>query len=1153
MEEKELEELPENIIEESDKLLNGEKEEKDNLANLKVGEDVPLKEDKNDKQITKEEKDEKNSLKNILKSLYKNLDRNEKESINDVYGEYLNNEDITKRYVDNTGECCLCIMFYILSPLFSMINLIAIFQSIYIMSTLSEIILNTIPYFIKSLRNAPQPQFSIEDFNENYNFYDILMTRTLNEPFDFNLMLFMAFLGDALLKAKGLTFTLGIFCLLINGIAFILLYVFDFKDYDKEYNSFAFFDILYLIFCYVLLFIGVGSSALLSQQIIVESNVKYNEYLVIRKEEREKKLKEKEENKKDIKEKRKKEEEEMKTKNDNGDKKVIIELKDDLIDKEEKKESNEDEAVKIELKEDEEKDLIKEESNPEKAGEKINETETSKSVKFEFFSDEEIINSANIEKEKPNVKLERLKTRKKKKKKKKKEKKSEPRKIKTKGKKRFDSFFEICITTIIAYFSKYFININLTNKMLANKDSNKKYYFDNNQTNYENFMKSQNISESNQSLYDSILYDIYDYDQNLYVMMIGSYFISLFISWIFYKIFVCNLVKMDTTKKNKENNKNKVEEIDGIIKQNDENKSIENHAEDSHRICEICGYIIYSENIQLNKDDTKEPLKDTKLIINIKDNPDNPNNDNPNIENNQDNLNNLINQDNPNNENIPNIQDNPPKNQDNTNNENIPHNKNKQKENKCNWLKLLTEICINCFNITICNSFLSCIICHAREETFGLEKEGYPDCCCCCCCIEYNEEDFKKDNQFFCYCYQAKRSYSWLNKCLTNEIQQKIFPYLIEYFILRLSIIGFERQYEFNHIDFEIEENYIFILVFIGTFFLFFYFTLSFSKIIRIFDEDIILSKNANIDNENDKKNIKLTNLSILSNEILFGVNGILFFNSIFSLIFSSVFQSELENQDKEIIFNKHNYIIFIPILMSKFYHFTLIYYCISYTEDKKQFELISGSTLISIYLSISDLIISSIKNLCDENSINALYITQLVISCLVLLYFLCILLMLIWTNSLIFDGCDCIHECGKICFCFCSFLLCCAGFWYNYDFYHDLDCDCIWDCDCDCPPEWICHFYCCFCNKGSLYYCEPCCETFNLLNPIDYIQYILCCCRCWNCFSCCKCKNICNCSYCDCECDGCCQCCDCCYEGYCCYCCDCCDIYDCCGCCVCI
>ena len=94
--------------------------------------------------------------------------------------------------------------------------------------------------------------------------------------------------------------------------------------------------------------------------------------------------------------------------------------------------------------------------------------------------------------------------------------------------------------------------------MLANKDSHKELYFDNNQTNYEEFMKEENISESNQTTYDLILDDIYSYDQNLYLMMIGSYFISLFLSWIFYKIFVCNLIKKDANKKNEENNKNEV-------------------------------------------------------------------------------------------------------------------------------------------------------------------------------------------------------------------------------------------------------------------------------------------------------------------------------------------------------------------------------------------------------------------------------------------------------------------------------------------------------------------------------------------------------------------------------------------------------------------
>ena len=58
-----------------------------------------------------------------------------------------------------------------------------------------------------------------------------------------------------------------------------------------------------------------------------------------------------------------------------------------------------------------------------------------------------------------------------------------------------------------------------------------------------------------------------------------------------------------------------------------------------------------------------------------------------------------------------------------------------------------------------------------------------------------------------------------------------------------MSIIGFEKQYEVNRIDFKIEENYIFVGVFVGTFFLFFYFKLSFSKFLKILDVEITLVK----------------------------------------------------------------------------------------------------------------------------------------------------------------------------------------------------------------------------------------------------------------------------------------------------------------------
>ncbi len=103
-----------------------------------------------------------------------------------------------------------------------------------------------------------------------------------------------------------------------------------------------------------------------------------------------------------------------------------------------------------------------------------------------------------------------------------------------------------------------------------------------------------------------------------------------------------------------------------------------------------------------------------------------------------------------------------------------------------------------------------------------------------------------------------------------------------------------------------------------------------------------------------------------LFNQILVGTHGILIFDGFYALIFTSLYLSNSEN----IVFTK-NYLYLVPVLMNKFYYFTLIYYCISYTEDKKQFELISGSTLISIYLSISDLIVSLIVFSLHEFLIN--------------------------------------------------------------------------------------------------------------------------------------------------------------------------------------
>ena len=61
---------------------------------------------------------------------------------------------------------------------------------------------------------------------------------------------------------------------------------------------------------------------------------------------------------------------------------------------------------------------------------------------------------------------------------------------------------------------------------------------------------------------------------------------------------------------------------------------------------------------------------------------------------------------------------------------------------------------------------------------------------------------------------------------------------------------------------------------------------------------------------------------------------------------------------------------------MNKFFFFTLKYYCLSYSEDQQGFELISSSTLISIYLVIWDLFYSNIR---DYLPISVLFIIQLI------------------------------------------------------------------------------------------------------------------------------------------------------------------------------
>ena len=250
----------------------------------------------------------------------------------------------------------------------------------------------------------------------------------------------------------------------------------------------------------------------------------------------------------------------------------------------------------------------------------------------------------------------------------------------------------------------------------------------------------------------------------------------------------------------------------------------------------------------------------------------------------------------------------------------------------------------------------------------------------------------------------------------------------------------------------------------------------------------------------------KKEGISKLSNEILNGTHVILLINATFSLIFSSVYLSKMSEDVKSFIFKENINIIFIPILMNKFYYFTLNYYCIYTFEDSKKFEIISGSSLISIYITIWNLILTLIKSsIPDENEnngynfFNILYIIQIIFSSLPTFFLVAFIIVefVFYTGicPFLFHGCDC-EECKhyyrlhQFLFCFCSYLLCFGGMWIKVTHYARMEYEC---CNCEecCGIEDnCCNIYCLdnilycncsCCDKNSCCYSEFCynnCES---------------------------------------------------------------------------
>ena len=833
-----------------------EEEEKENEKKLIAKETDQLKPSPDNEELNDDEKEKQYLIKIFHKIERQLTDKgNRHKSLSNIYNDMMNPEDdeesnfnIITPMKEQWNNCLyralLHFMFLFLLPLFTIVNLIGIFQILSIMNILYE-----------AIKTGIYCYFGIEDEEESYdfyNFYGYYIKESLDEGIDFDLMTTMSFFGALLYKYSGFIYSSFVF-LIINVISFFLI-IYFFSEYKETNEVYNFGQIVYLIACYLLLFIGAGSSALFSQTILKDSYFKYREFLKKRKDEAE--------------EKKNKDDEEKKNKDD----------------EEKKKEEEEEQEIDIDIETEEEGqeiDLLEEDKEKIKKGEE----EERKKKEEEEQKDE---------KKKDNSTL---------------------------------YFFLICLTSVVGFFGKYSLNIVI---------SNQKFEFDS-QYNITDINTNINNATDNETEYIiGVHKEIFNHDRKLFCYIFVIYFSSIILSLILYFFF--NL----------------------IFESDDDN--VENDEIKEKRICQLCGYTIFSDYFK-NQGLDKSVLPDKQ--------------------------------------------------------------KKKRKRGiitaiifiyefiKYYVLKIIEYIKLLFFSIKSCCDEIICrFFCCGKKEA---------KCCCCYCIKDIDDKEYDKEEHFFCYCYQGQRKLKWFNRLIRNKTQEKLVPIMLEFFILQLTTIGFEKMY--NDIS-EDNDNYfkdskniiIYNLIFIGSLLLFFYLTISFGSLFNFVIKD--------------EKFQQLKGLiETISNDILNGTYGILIFNAFYS--FSLSIKYLLKGIDDDDNFLK--IYILIPVFMNKFYFFTFTHVSSIYTDEEEGIELISFSTLIAIYLAIWDTIIGYIT---DYIPLIGLFIIQIVASSFII--FITLFIAFIFLFFIQYFWLSLLY--------ILSFIFALGGFWFckcfkNHNFYKSCKC----------------------------------------------------------------------------------------------------------------
>ena len=292
--------------------INKKKKKKENSYEIKETEHYQIdsikeNEDPATNKNSKKDEDEENAPLIIKKKLIKifnnineNLENNEDKKIEEIYDNYHKKKNNKKTIKNNLSKCSIYIMFYFVAVIFLIINLMAIFTSKKILESLYEIFVKSIQYFL--YKKSDLELYELTDFenrfNSSYNFYKQYYTDISNNEVDFDLMMFWEFVGSLVYEYCDFIGT-SILFFLLNVILLILIGGFNFLDIDEKNHKYSFFQILYISLVYLFLWISVSASALLSQQVYINSFQILKKKLVKEKKEKEELKEQKEEDHKE--------------------------------------------------------------------------------------------------------------------------------------------------------------------------------------------------------------------------------------------------------------------------------------------------------------------------------------------------------------------------------------------------------------------------------------------------------------------------------------------------------------------------------------------------------------------------------------------------------------------------------------------------------------------------------------------------------------------------------------------------------------------------------------------------------------------------------------------------------------------------------------